>query len=126
MDVRAFGSCTSAPKSLFFQDFEGFTEVFAPGRPGYPRGRLPDIRPRNLLFGLLFVFEKGRPNFHGICVSSVSPHVNHKHADKGLKRVMFHTTNRTMEGEGVAPAIKGAKEMHQASPFNKQTCFQKA
>ena len=40
MDVRAFGSWTSAPKCLFFQDFEGLTEVFAPGRPpGYPRGR---------------------------------------------------------------------------------------
>ena len=54
MDVRAFGSWTSAPKSLFFQDFEGLTEVFAPGRPqGYPRGRPPDIQPQNLLFGLL-------------------------------------------------------------------------
>ena len=42
MDVRAFGSWTSAPKSLFFQDFEGLTEVFAPGCPqGYPRGRPP-------------------------------------------------------------------------------------
>ena len=55
MDVRAFGSWTSAPKCLFFQDFEGLTEVFAPGRPqGYPRGRPPDIRLQNLLFGLLF------------------------------------------------------------------------
>ena len=55
MDVRAFGSWTSAPKCLFFQDFEGLTEVFAPGRPpGYPRGRPPDIRPQNLLFGLIF------------------------------------------------------------------------
>ena len=42
---------------------------------------------------------------------SVSPHVNHKRVDKGVKHVMFHTTNRTTEGEGVAPAIKGAKEM---------------
>ena len=42
-------------KCLFFQDSEGLTEVFAPGRPpGYPRGRPPDIRPQNLLFGLLF------------------------------------------------------------------------
>ena len=55
MDVRAFGSWMSAPKCLFFQDFEGLTEVFAPGRPpGYPRGRPRDIRPENLLFGLLF------------------------------------------------------------------------
>ena len=29
MDVRAFGSWTSAPKFLFFQDFEGLTVVFA-------------------------------------------------------------------------------------------------
>ena len=56
MDVRAFGSWMSAPKCLFFfQDFEGLTEVFAPGRPpGYPRGRPLDIRPQDLLFGLLF------------------------------------------------------------------------
>ena len=27
MDVRAFGSWTSAPKCLFFQDFEGLTAV---------------------------------------------------------------------------------------------------
>ena len=55
MDVRAFGSWMSAPKRLFFQDFEGLTEVFAPGcPPGYPRGRPLDIRPQNLLFGLLF------------------------------------------------------------------------
>ena len=40
---------------VFFQNFEGLTEVFAPGRPpGYPRGRPPDVRPQNLLFGLLF------------------------------------------------------------------------
>ena len=52
---RDFGSWMSAPKCLFFQDFEGLTEVFAPGRPpGYPRGRPRDIRPENLLFGLLF------------------------------------------------------------------------
>ena len=31
------------------------TEVFAPrSLPGCPRGRPPDIRPQNLLFGLLF------------------------------------------------------------------------
>ena len=31
------------------------TKVFAPGRPpGYPRGRQPDVRNQNLLFGLLF------------------------------------------------------------------------
>ena len=54
MDVRAFGSWMSAPKCLFFQDFEGLSEVFAPARPpGYPCGRPPDIRPQNLLFGLL-------------------------------------------------------------------------
>ena len=47
MDVRT--------EMLVFQDFEGLTEVFAPGRPpGYPRGRPPDIRPQNLLFGLIF------------------------------------------------------------------------
>ena len=40
---------------VFFQGFEGLTEVFAPGHlPGYPRGRPPDIQPQNLLFGLLF------------------------------------------------------------------------
>ena len=39
---------------VFFQYFEGLTEAFAPGRPpGYPRGRLPDIRPQSVLFGLL-------------------------------------------------------------------------
>ena len=49
------GSWTSAPKCLFFLDFEGLTEVFAPGRPpGYSRGRPPDIRPQNLLSGLSF------------------------------------------------------------------------
>ena len=48
MDVRA-------EMLVFFQDFEGLTEVFAPGRPpGYPRGRPRDIRPQNLLFGLRF------------------------------------------------------------------------
>ena len=47
MDVRT--------EMLVFQDFEGLTEVFAPGRPpGYPRGRPQDIRPQNLLFGLIF------------------------------------------------------------------------
>ena len=55
MDIRAFGSWMSAPKCWFSQDFEGLTEVFAPGRPlGYPRGRPRDIRPQNLLFGLVF------------------------------------------------------------------------
>ena len=49
------------------------------------------------------------------CISSVSPHVNHKHVDRGVKHVMLHTMNHTMEGERVAPAIKGAKEMRQAS-----------
>ena len=53
---HGFGSWMSAPKCLFFPGFrEGLTEVFAPGRPpGYPRRRPPDIRPQNLLFGLLF------------------------------------------------------------------------
>ena len=55
MHVRAFGSWMSAPRCLFFQDFEGLTEVFAPGRPpGYPRGRPRDVWPQNLLFGLPF------------------------------------------------------------------------
>ena len=50
MDVRAFGSWMSAPKGLLFQDYEGLTEVFAPGRPpGSPCGRPRDIRPQNLL-----------------------------------------------------------------------------
>ena len=53
---------------VFFQDFEGPTEVFAPGRlPGYPCGRPPDIRPQNLLFGLLFLkrrlLQKSEGNF---------------------------------------------------------------
>ena len=47
--------------------------------------------------------------------------MNHEHVHKGVKHVMFHMTNRTMEGEGVAPAIKGAKDVRQASPFDKQT-----
>ena len=47
--------CPNGSAFFFFQDFEGLTEVFAPGRPPrYPRGRLRDIRPQNLLFGLLF------------------------------------------------------------------------
>ena len=46
---------------VFFQDFEGLTKVFAPGRPpGYPRGRPLDIRPQNLLFGLLFFSGGGQ------------------------------------------------------------------
>ena len=54
MDVRAFGSWMSAPTCLLFQDFEGLTKVFAPGRPpGCPRGRPQDVQPQNLLFGLL-------------------------------------------------------------------------
>ena len=36
-------------ETLVFQDFEGLTEVSAPGRM-----RPPDIRPQNLLFGLFF------------------------------------------------------------------------
>ena len=47
MDVRT--------EMLVFPGFEGLTEVFALGRPpGYLRGRPPDIRPQNLLYGLLF------------------------------------------------------------------------
>ena len=47
MDVRT--------EMLVFQDSEGLTEVFAPRRPpGYPCGRPQDVRPQNLLFGLLF------------------------------------------------------------------------
>ena len=58
MGVRAFGSWTSAPRMLVFQDFEASTEVFAHGRPpGYPRGRPPDIRPQNLLFTLKAAFS---------------------------------------------------------------------
>ena len=57
MDVRAFGSWTSAPTCLFFLNFEGLSKVFAPGHPpGYPRGRPPDVQPQNLPFGLLFSF----------------------------------------------------------------------
>ena len=53
MDVRS--ATDSAPKCLFFQGFQGLTEVFAPGRlPGYPHGRPRDIQPQNLPFGLLF------------------------------------------------------------------------
>ena len=33
MGVRAFGSWMSAPYCVFFQDFEGLTEAFGPGRP---------------------------------------------------------------------------------------------
>ena len=49
---------------VFFQDFESLTEVSAPGRPpGYPCGRLPDIRPQNLLFGAAFPFLIETPEF---------------------------------------------------------------
>ena len=55
MNVRAFGSWMSAPKCLFFQEFEGLTEGFAPGHPpGYPHARPRNIRPQNLLCALLF------------------------------------------------------------------------
>ena len=58
MDVRAFGSWTSAPNCLFFQDFEGLTEVFAPGRPpGYPRGRPPDVGPKTCSFCCFVVLD---------------------------------------------------------------------
>ena len=42
-------------RHAFFKDFEGLTEEVAPAHPlGYPHGRPPDIRPKNLLFGLHF------------------------------------------------------------------------
>ena len=48
MDVRA--------EMLVFQDFEGLTEVFAPGRPpGYPRGRPQDIWPQTYSLGCFFL-----------------------------------------------------------------------
>ena len=55
VDVRAFGSWISAPKCLFFQDFECPDRSFEPGypprmTPGCPR----DIRPQNFLFALIF------------------------------------------------------------------------
>ena len=56
VDVRPFGSWTSAPKCLFFQGFRGrWTKVLswdigARMTPGCPR----DIRPKNFLFELLF------------------------------------------------------------------------
>ena len=56
MDIRPFGSWMYTPTCLFFQDFEGLTEAFDPGRPpespwglGCPR----NIRPKCFLFGLL-------------------------------------------------------------------------
>ena len=57
MDVRAFGSWTSAPKCLFSKDFEGLTEVLAPGRPpGYPRGRPPGYPTPKLTLWVDFPF----------------------------------------------------------------------
>ena len=48
MDIRA-------EMLVFFPEFDDLTKVFTFGRPpGHPRGRPPDIRPKNLLFGLLF------------------------------------------------------------------------
>ena len=41
VDVRAFGSWMSAPKCLFFQDFEFPDRSFG---PGYPREWPPDVR----------------------------------------------------------------------------------
>ena len=60
MDVSAFGSWKSAPKCLFFQDYEGLTEIFAPGRPpGYPRGRpLGYPAPKLTLWTAFFVPAK--------------------------------------------------------------------
>ena len=41
VDVRTFGSRISAPKCLFFQDFERPDRSFG---PGYPREWPPDVR----------------------------------------------------------------------------------
>ena len=49
------------PTDMFFclQEFRGPDRSFCPGRsPGYPRGRPRDIRPQNLLFGLLIHSKK--------------------------------------------------------------------
>ena len=55
MDVRAFGSRTSAQKALFSCAPSDGVKVFGPGRPpGYPPGRLRDIPPKNFMFKLLF------------------------------------------------------------------------
>ena len=55
MDVRT--------EMLGFQDFQGLTEVFAPGRPpGYARGRPRDIRPRNPDLPFLAFVETGKEN----------------------------------------------------------------
>ena len=55
VDVRAFGSWMSAPRCLFFQDFDRPDRSFG---PGYPREWPPDVRgmsvPKNFLFGLIF------------------------------------------------------------------------
>ena len=44
---------------VFYQDFEGLTEAFVPGRPpDYPRGRPPDIQPpKTYSLGCFFVLE---------------------------------------------------------------------
>ena len=58
VDVRAFGSWTSTPKPLFFQDFVCPARSF---RPGHPRERPPDVRgmsvPKISSLGCFFVAE---------------------------------------------------------------------
>ena len=61
MYVRSFGSRMSAPKCFFFSRTRP-DRSFCP--QGYPRGRLRDIRPQNLLFGLLFVPHHRRHHHH--------------------------------------------------------------
>ena len=58
VDVRAFGPWMSAPKCLFFQDFDRPDRSFG---PGYPRGWPPDVRgisvPKTSSLGWFFVLE---------------------------------------------------------------------
>ena len=54
MDVRAFGSRTSAQKTFSCAPSDG-VKVFGSGRPpGYPPGRPRDVPPKNFVFRLLF------------------------------------------------------------------------
>ena len=55
MEFRAFGSGTSAQKTLFFCALSDGQKVFGPGRPPrYPPGSTRDILPKNFMFRLLF------------------------------------------------------------------------
>ena len=55
VDVRAFGSWMSAPKCLFFQDFEALTEVLGRDiRANDPRMSAGYPSPKNFLCGLIF------------------------------------------------------------------------